>query len=108
MHRDIKPDNLMVISYKPPRGIITDFGHATLDKTYMQRPLQKHSLLPGAGSLGSQARKGGSARIRPAGGEKRLVPMCPDSVRTDRSPVAALIRRMLDRAPDYSGQADHV
>jgi Protein kinase domain len=33
MHRDIKPGNLMVVSYEPPRGMITDFGCSTFENT---------------------------------------------------------------------------
>ena len=32
MHRDIKPSKLMVVSYQPPQGMITDFGHATFEE----------------------------------------------------------------------------
>lgn len=33
MHRDIKPTNLMIVSYHPPRAIVTDFGHAIFGNT---------------------------------------------------------------------------
>lgn len=33
MHRDLKPTNMMMVSYRPVHAIIIDYGSATFDKT---------------------------------------------------------------------------